>query len=202
MRKREGRKTDLLSGGNAVLVRLCVLFLCGGITGSVFVGFFPTEDSVVLADYLGDYLTAVCGGEFSRSAPALFWIRLQEAILVVVLGLNAVGVVGLPLFMGVQGFLLAFSVGAFCLAFGWAGLLPGAAVFGVPALFWCPALLCVCVQGMDSAGTLLRRREWGVACTPLYWLRIAAFCCVMLVCAAVECVVVPVLLRLAANAVF
>ena len=201
MRKRERRKRDLLSGWNVALIRLCVLFLCGGIAGSVFVGFLAESDSAAVSDYLADYLSVIRSGVSGPVFCSLLLLRMGDLLAAVALGLNVFGVVGLPLLMGVQGFFLAFSVGMFCLVFGLLGLSPGIVVFGLPALLWCPALMSVCVQGLDSAGSLLRRREWGVAGTALYWLRILLCFAVLLVAVLLESAVVPQLLGKAADIV-
>ena len=195
MRKREGQKRDLLSGWSAALIRLCVLFLGGGLVGSVFVGIFPDDDAGVLTRYLLDFMMAAESGEVLCAFPGLLWLRIRDLLVAVLLGVSVAGVFGLPLFMGLQGFFLASSVGAFCMAFGWPGLLPAAVLFGVPAMLWCPALLLVCVQGLDSAGALLHRREWGSAAASTYWLRILLGCGIAAACAVLEYTVVPQLLK-------
>ena len=205
MGKREQRKWDLPRGQGAILVLLCLLFLAGGIAGCLFVGFGDREGALGLRDYLVDYLSLAREGLAPRALWPVVWDELSCLLLVLLLGLAAVGVVAIPLVLLVRGFLFAFSVGCFCRVFGAAGLVPGLALFGLPALLWGPALFLAAFQGMTSAQALTRRIMGDSRCalpfSPQYWLRAGVCALLILACAGVEYTVVPVLLRAAARVV-
>ena len=70
MGKREGSPWDVLSGPGGALAQLCGLFLAGGVTGCLYVGFAASEGALSLRDYLVDYLTLVCSCGVSH----VFWL--------------------------------------------------------------------------------------------------------------------------------
>lgn len=205
MGKREREKGDLLSGQGAVLAVLGALFLTGGVAGCLFAGLTGGEGAGELSEYLADYLSLAQSGSVARDFWPAVWEQLRWLALAVLLGLTAIGVVGLPLLFCVRGFLFTFSVGCFCRVFGGAGLLPALALFGLPALLWAPALFLAGFQGMSSAQGLMRRGLGEGRCplpfSPAYWLRVGLCAALILACAGLEYVVVPVLLRVAARAV-
>lgn len=205
MGKREREKWDLLPGQGAVLVLLCALFLAGGVAGSLFAGLAGGEGAKELNRYLADYLSLAGEGTVARNFWPTVWEQLRYLVAVVVLGLTAIGAVGIPLLFCLRGFFFAFSVGCFCKVFGGAGLIPALVLFGLPALLWGPALFLAAFQGMSSSLCLLRRGlgdgHFPLPFSPAYWLRIGLCSALVLACAGAEYVVVPVLLRAAARVV-
>lgn len=203
MGKREQEKWDLLSGQSAVLGLLCILFFAGGLSGSLFAAFADGEGAQELTEYLTDYFHLIGDGTAQRALLPIMWGQLRYLLVVVILGLTAIGVVGIPLLFCVRGFFLSFSVGCFCRVFGSAGLVPGLAIFGLPALLWGPALFLAGFQGLSSAQCLLRRGFGGERCalpfSCAYWLRIALCAGLILLCVGVEYGIVPVLLRAAVG---
>lgn len=205
MGKREPEKWDWPNGYGAVLALLCVLFLAGGLAGSLFAGLADGAGAQELSDYLADYLSLADDGTVGRAFWPVLWEQLRYLAAVLLLGLTAIGVVGIPLLFCVRGFFLSFSVGCFCRVFGSAGLIPGLVLFGLPALLWGPSLFLAGFQGLSGAQYLLRR-GLGERCRPIpfstaYWLRAAVCAGLVLVCAGVEYILVPVLLRAAARLV-
>ena len=205
MGKREREKWDLLTGQGAVLAVLSILFLLGGVAGCLFSALAGGEDASALSLYLTDYLTLAREGIVVRSLWSVVWEQIRYLLAVVVLGITAVGVVGVPVLFCLRGFFFSFSVGCFCRVFGWGGLVPALVLFGLPALLWGPALFLAGFQGLSGARCLLRRGLGDGRCplpfTTSYWLRIG-FCVLLCVaCAGTEYWIFPVLLRAAAHVV-
>ncbi len=205
MGKREREKWDLLSGQCSVLILLGILFLAGGVVGSLFAGFAGGEGAKELSRYLADYLALARDETVKRTFWPTVWEQLRYLLVVVVLGSTALGVVGIPLLFGVRGFFFSFSVGCFCRVFGGAGLVPALVLFGLPALLWGPALFLAGFQGLSSAQRLLRRGPGeGHGCalfSPSYCLCVSLSGAMILACAGAEYFVVPVLLRAVARVV-
>ena len=206
MGKRVRKKWVILWSHGASLLVLSGAFLVGGIAGGLFAGLAQGEGALELGNYLSDYLTLAAEGTVLRGFWPVLWEQFQYLLAAVVLGITAVGVIGLPLLFGVRGFFFSFSVGCFFRVFGIAGLLPALVLFGLPALLWAPGFFLAGTQGLPNAQCLLRRglgesRLELPVCQMFYWIRIG-FCCVLfLVCSALEYVVVPVLLKAAAHVV-
>ena len=80
----------------------------------------------------------------------VMWGQMKYSVLLLFLGLTALGVVGIPVLFGVRGFLFVFSVACFCRVFGAAGLIPALILFGLPAILWVPAFF---VLGFGAAQT-------------------------------------------------
>ncbi len=206
MGRRERKKWTLQLERGAALGALGVLFLLGGIAGGIFAGMAGEEGALELCSYLSEYLSLAAEGTVARSLWPLLWEQLRYLLAAVVLGVTAVGVIGLPILFAVRGFFLSFSVGCFFRVFGGAGLLPALVLFGLPVLVWAPGFFLAGVQGLGSAQCLLRRGLGEGRCElslgqPIYWARIGLCCVLYLICGALEYMVIPVLLRAAARVV-
>lgn len=206
MGKRVRKKWTILWGHGASVVVLGAAFLLGGIVGGLFAGLAQGEGALELGSYLSDYLTLAAEGTVIRSFWPLLWEQMRYLLAAVILGVTAIGVVGLPVLFGVRGFFFTFSVGCFFRVFGGAGLLPALVLFGLPALLWAPGFFVAGTQGLSNAQALLRRgfgegRSELPVCQMPYWVRTGLCCVLFVVCSALEYMVVPVLLKAAAHVV-
>mgnify|MGYP005810353875 CR=1 FL=1 len=204
--KRIRKKWDLPPGQSCGLLVLGGAFLLGGIVGCVWAVLAGGEGGQALCDYLVDYLSLVGAEEQLPSGIwTILWGLMKYVLIALILGLTALGVVGLPVLFGIRGFLLCFSVGCFLRIFGGQGLFPAFALLGLPSLLWVPAFFLVGTQGLLSAQQLLRR-SWGDGRGTLpfsrnYWFRAVMCVGITALCGMLELWVVPVLLRAAAQVV-
>jgi len=201
--KREGSPWGVLSGPGGALAQLCGLFLLGGGVGCLYAGFAAADGAFALRDFLTDYLALTGADRLSLSLWPLLWGEFRWLLAVVLLGFTALGGVGVPALFFVRGFLFSFSVGCFCRVFGWAGLLPALALFGIPALMWAPAFFLAGIQSLCGARCLKGRGKGDSSGRPelvsTFWIRFLL--CFLLVMASVgaEYLLVPALLRAAAR---
>lgn len=151
--------------GPAIL--LAAAFLLGGVLGCLFARGMPAGEVAGLSDYLEGYLRLAETGEVPRALPQLLWSRLWPLGAALVLGCSGLGLAGLPLLCGGCGFFYAFSSACFCLLFGWRGLFPAFALFGLPALLWVPALLLTGCAGVRQSAGLLRLCRGGPVPEPV-----------------------------------
>lgn len=189
----------------APLAALSACFLLGGVLGAAFGGLMSDACAQELADYLTAYLTLAREGGVTVEFWPVAWEQFRLLLAVILLGLTALGVAGIPVLFGVRGFLLAFSVAGLCRVFGAAGLVPGVFLFGLPAFFWAPILFLTGGQCLNGAWVLLRRlmlesRE-PLPFTPTYWGRLGLWGAAMMVCVMLEYLAAPVLLTAAAKLV-
>jgi len=200
MKKPRRWRVNLLSGRSAALGLLGGLFLTGSIAGCMVAGSLAPEDSGTLLNMLDEYVAALKqGGEPVSFLPVL-WQLVQVPLAAFLLGLTAIGVIGLPVLFAVRGFCLSYAVAALYRVMGVSGLLLGLCLFGVSALLWLPALLDLGVTGLTGAYGLLRRvtgdgRYPLAAATGRYWLNCGLCGCAVLGCVVVECLLVPALIR-------
>lgn len=204
--KRVRKKWDLPSEQMAAMAALGALFLLGGVLGCLAAALALGGEADELCAYLADYLTLSTLGELPRELWFVLWGQLKYLLAVFVLGFTAIGVVCLPLLLGVKGFLLSFSVTCFCRVFGSAGLLPAFVLFGLPALLSVPALFLAGVQSFSNAMGLLHRLLGDSGRRELFlgtvdWCRIGLCAGLMIGCGLLEYWVVPVLLQAVAQAV-
>ena len=108
------KKWDLPSEHRAALLVLSAVFLLGGGLGCLFAALANEAGAQELADYLADYLSLALDGRLPRGLWVVLWRQLKYLLAALVLGLTALGVVGLPLLFGAQGFAFTFSVACFC----------------------------------------------------------------------------------------
>ena len=205
MGKREQEQWGLLIGHGAGIALLSVVFLLGGIGGVLFSSVAGGDDAQQLSDYLIDYLTLAGEGIVFRPLWDLIWEQLKYLLAVSLLGLTALGIVGVPVLFGVRGFFFSFSVGCFCRIFGWTGFIPALVLFGLPALLWGPAFFLAGFQGLSSSRCLFRRCLGDTRCplpfSTAYWLRLCFCVFLSFLCVGIEYFVVPSLLRAAAHIV-
>ena len=185
------------------LTALGCAFLLGGLLGSVLASLISGQAAQALESFLRDYLSAAQGADVSVELWPMVWEQGRFYLGTALLGVTALGVVGLPVLFFARGFLFSFSVAAFCRVFGPAGLAPAFLLFGLPAFLWAPVLFLAGVQCLEGALALLRR-TLGEGRSPLpyssaYWGRLAAYGLGLCVCVVLEWMAAPALLEAAAR---
>lgn len=174
----------------------------GGIAGALFANFIVGSAADELSAYLRDYLTLARAGDIHVEFWAMLWEPARFLLGTILLGVTALGVVGIPALFGVRGFLFAFSVAGVCRVFGPMGIAPALFLFGLPAFLWAPILFVAGVQSLGTSYTLLRRALGDRLPLPFdtgYWGRLALCGLLLLLCVALEYTALPILLRLAAQ---
>ena len=205
MGKRVRTLWDVPAGRTQALRVLCAAFFLGGLAGALFAGMSDGAGAEELRGYLCDYLVLAGNGAAVQNFGALIWEQFSVLLLSLLLGAAAFGVAGLPVLMAVRGFFFSFSVACFCRVFGGVGLIPAFVLFGLPALLWGPALFLSAVQGLSNAWRLFQAWSGGtqVPAGPRngFWFCTGLCAALAFLCAVLELMVVPVLLRAAAGVV-
>lgn len=205
MGKSVRKKWDLPSEHGSALAVLALSFLLGGIGGCVLAALASGQGGEELCAYLSDYLALAGEGELPRGLWPVLWGQLKVLLLTLILGITALGVVGLPVVFGVRGFFFTFSSACFCRVFGGRGLFAAFALLGLPALLWIPALFLAGVRGFSSACALLRQSLGEGRGGPVWrgpcWYQAGLCVGLALGAGALEYWVAPVLLRAAARVV-
>jgi len=149
----------------AQAVVLLVCFLGAGLAGCLAVKLAGEDGMQTLDAYLRGYIEMLREGSAAQaSLCSVVWELCRWPLLVLLLGLTALGAVAIPAVFCVRGFLLAYSVAAFVRVFGVEGLPCALTVFGMTALASVPALFCVGAISFQSSlrlavGALEGRRE-------------------------------------------
>ena len=144
--------------GLTQLAMLGVCFLAGGLSGFFFSGL--GGDSSELIDYLRCYFQSAGQGSVEPSLWSSVWDLARWPLLAFLLGSTALGALGLPILLGVRGFLLSFSAATLARLFGLPGVAASLAVFGVTALVAVPVLFVVSVDAFrQSLGRLSGERS-------------------------------------------
>ena len=201
MKKTRRLKVNLLSGRTAALGLLCVLYLTGSIVGCMTAGLLDAENGGALLERFDAYVLALQQGSACVRFWPVVWRVVRVPLAAFLLGLTALGVIGLPVLFAVRGFSLAYAVAVLYRLMGMPGLALGACLFGVSALVWIPALFGLGVTGVANSYGLLRRvtgdgRYPIASCAGAYWLRCGVCACAVLACAGIECALIPALLKL------
>lgn len=199
------QKWDLPLEQRAALAVLSAAFLLGGVAGCLLASLSGGAGAEELGSYLTGYLTLALEGDLPRGVMPLLWGQLKYLLAVLVLGLTALGLAGIPILFGLRGFFFSFSAACFCRVFGRRGLLPALFLFGLPALLWVPALFLSGVPGFLSARQLLRRTSGDsrgvISLNGAWWCRAGLCAGLALTAGLLEYWVVPVLLRAAARVI-
>lgn len=199
------KKWDLLSDQNGALAVLSAAFLAGGILGSLFAALSGEAGAEELSGYLSGYLTLAGEGALPQGLWPLVWGQAKYLLLALLLGLTALGIVGMPVLFGVRGFFFSFPVACFFRVFGGKGMFPAFILFGLPALLWGPALFVMGTSGFLSARLLFHRsmgdNRAGSLLNGAFWCRTGVCVGLGLAAGLLEYWIVPVLLRAAARVV-
>lgn len=127
-------------------------FALGGLLGCLFSACLQGEGVSALTAYLEHYLALAETGE---TAPpdwlAVGWQVLREALVVGLLRFTVLGVLLVPLVMGVKGFLLSFAISAFVRCYCWRGLGAALLLFGAPECLQVTALFLLAVESWLGA---------------------------------------------------
>ena len=149
------------------LTQLAALSVCFAI-GAVGGFFFSTtggEDPELL-DYLGQYFQLVAqGGGIAPSMGATIWDLFRWPAVVFLLGLTPLGAVGVPLVMGVRGFLLSYAATTFTRLFHLPGMAAALTAFGVTAFVAVPVLFVVAADAFRQS----LNRLPGAPSAPVHW---------------------------------
>lgn len=193
------KKWDLPSEQIGALAVLSIAFLLGGGAGCLLAAVSGGEGAQELGGYLTGYLSLAREGGLPRGLWFLLWGQMKYLLAALVLGLTALGVVGLPLLFVARGFCLTFPVACFCRVFGWRGMFPALVLCGLPAFLWSCALFLLGTSGLLSAQQILRRSMGEGSGVPLlnvaFWCRAGGCMVLGLAAGLLEYWVVPVLLR-------
>lgn len=192
------KKWDLPLERKSSLAVLAVSFLIGGGAGCLFAVLPDGEGIGELCAYLTGYLELAAENQLPRGLWTVLWGQLKYPLAAAVLGLTALGAVGLPILFGLRGFFLSFPAACFLRVFGGRGLLPAFALFALPALLWAPALFLLGTFSFSTARRLLGRtlgEGSGGLPPPVSWYQAGACLCLSLAAGLLEFWVVPVLLR-------
>ena len=194
------KRADGLWGWLCPLV-LAAAFLLGGLAGCLYAGRLSGAEEEAVTSYLADYMRLLQDGGPAPELGPILRERLLLWLTVTLCGLTGLGLLGVPVLCGAQGFLLCYGCACFRRAIG-GGAAAAAVLFGLPALLWAPVLFLLGCQSLGSAAALLRRCVWGAGeavFSRLYWVRVFLGGAALILCAAAEYTVVPgLLVRLAA----
>lgn len=199
------KKWDLPSEQGGALAALSAAFLIGGGAGCLLAALSNGESTEELSRYLAGYLALAQEGELPRGLWPVLWGQVKYLLAALILGLTALGTVGLPALFAVRGFFFSFPVACFCRVFGGLGLFPALLLFGLSALLWAPALFLAGTAGFLSARQRLSRSlgegRGGPPVNAGWWGRAGLCAGLALAAGLLEYWVVPVLLRGAAHVI-
>lgn len=203
MGRRRKWSVSLLGGQTAGVLILGILFLAGSAAGCVSAGLLRVEDGQELLNYLNGYSESLRDG----GVHAGFWSVLCQTVrfplMAFLLGLTALGVVGIPVLFAVRGFLLCYAVSVFYRLLGVSGLLPAFCLFGITALLWMPVMFRLGVQGLLGAHGLLRRAlgngRYPLPYNSSYFVSCALCAAALVLCAGLEYLMVPTLLQVVSR---
>lgn len=151
--KRPGRRVrstaEATWTGWTYLVLLLVCFLFGALIGFALAYF--GESGEALRSYLQDYLNSAAQGTLNLSFFSVFWDCVRWPFLVVVFAFTALGVIAIPAFLLVRGFLLAYAVTCFAVLLGRPGLAAAAVLLASAIFLVLPVLLVLGCEGLRSS---------------------------------------------------
>lgn len=152
--------------GTPALVVTAAFFTFGGLGGSFLAFRMSGAGLEAMTAYLERFLTVAQTAEwYIPSLPELLWRNLRWPLAAILLGLSALGLFGIPILSAVRGFLLAFSIASFTMAYGHDGLAVAFFLLGIPGIFSIPAFFLLTTQSFSTACALAGgagRREFPI----------------------------------------
>lgn len=148
-------------------------FLLGGLAGHLAAGLSADRLVAMLEGYSVNCLTY---GSAKLDLPGLLWRCLQPMLLALVLSFSALGVLGLPVLLGVQGFRTGYAISGLARTWGISGLGTAALWIGVEDLILLALLLAISIPGWSRAWELATQTRLGRRIPPGYRQRCCLFC--------------------------
>lgn len=108
-------------------VTLC--YVLGSVAGSWSSALLEQEGTTALRGWLEGYLTLTTQQALSVRLPGVLWQTLRLPLLLTLLQFTVLGMLFIPLVMGIRGFLLSFAVTGFVRTYTWRGLAAAAVLF-------------------------------------------------------------------------
>lgn len=135
------------------LVLLAAFFALGILAGALIAARVEAQVCEEIRRYLTDFLRVENGRTMGALLSTVF-AYTRDALLAVILGCTAAGVVLLPCAAAAMGGLLAFSVCCFTMSFGTEGILLALAVLGLRCLVTLPCFFLLAAQGWSASAAL------------------------------------------------
>ena len=152
-----GKREHLPVQKNHIFIGLSLVFLLGALVGCIFAALLEGQGIQELRQYLSDYLELMKKNEIEIALGTVFWGQSRYFLFVALFSVSVIGIVAIPMLMGVRGFLFAFSFGVCYRIFGMSGLCLALTLFGIPALFWYPGFLLFGMQGICGSMAMTRQ---------------------------------------------
>lgn len=192
------------SGGafRTKLLVMCAFFAVGAVLGMLMHRTVSAQEDMALRDYLVQYAQMTARNDSAAaSALSVLLVYFRCPLLLLLCGCTAFGLVLIPALCAAQGFSLGFSLACFAAALGRQGVVLALAAFGIRSLFTLPCILFLAVGAADRVLRLLgRENSPGKKRRIPAGLPATALClAVLLLGAAVDAVLTPRLLHLAAE---
>lgn len=171
---------------------LCAVAILGGIIGCILVSNADEDSAAQLASFLKEYMD--CAATSNLSAP-YFDLLLQwggRFGLALLIEWSALRVLGLPVFLFLQGIIVSFAISSFVAVFGVLGLAAAFVLFGMPTLFFFSGLFCIHWQ---LAGRIYDKQQHSTE----VWTVIGVFLLCLVAIVLSECIFVVNLLPAAAK---
>ena len=178
------------------------LFLVSGVlAGYAAAQRCAAETGDELRRLLDGFLAAgASDGVTAETAARTLVCYFRAPVLAFLLGFASIGVIGLPLLLAAQGFVLSFSMVSFAAALGREGFAALIALFALRLLFVLPGTFLTANAAWDKARLLaLLSLGRGKRAAPVrygadYWYRFAVTCVCLLLGSALELWLAPLLL--------
>lgn len=148
-------------------------FLLGGISGHLVSGVGFDHLSTMLQGYSVNFLPQ---GSVEFNFPNLLWRCLEPLLLTLVLSFSALGVLGLPILLGIQGFRTGYAISGLSRAWGLSGLGTAALWIGVEDLILLALLLAIAMPGWSRAWELATQTRLNRKLPAGYRQRCCLFC--------------------------
>ncbi len=180
---------------------LCALMLALFLLLGILAGRAESARCAVDDDALRVYLdAAICrsGDDLTvETAARTLWCYVRGSLCAFLLGFSSAGVVGLPLLLAAQGFVLTFSLCSFASALGRGGFLLCVALFGLRLAFVLPCTFLLGTAAMERSWALWSLVGGRRVQLPALWFRFCVCGAALLLGCALELWLVPLLLAAA-----
>lgn len=152
---------------------LPLVFLLGGVGGHLTAGFEVDSLTALLEGYGVNCLTQ---GVAEPDLPGLLWRCMEPLLLALILSFSALGVLGLPVLLGVQGFRTGYAISGLARTWGFSGLGAAALWIGAEDLILLALLLAISIPGWARAWELATQTRLSGRLPPGYRRRCCLFC--------------------------
>lgn len=123
MNKYKHKIKSILNERKNIYVFLIVLLFVGIIFGSLFTTILDEHDKTIVIEHIKSFFVSIDNISYDNTLKSSLISNIFSIIFIWIMGASGIGIVLIPVFIFIKGFILGFSIGSIVFTYGFKGIL-------------------------------------------------------------------------------